>query len=160
MTAKKEKKKTPIGFLYAVIVIMLAVFLFQMFFPTNLGKVFDKAEETAEEITVTVSRSEEAGVSYHTDSHEKIAQFGKWADEKKMRNRSLADSLSAESSTQLEYSFAIKAVDGTYTSIIIDERGFVHFGAELYKISDDTESFLKELKEQLESWEEENDERS
>lgn len=154
MAAKKEKKKTPMGFLYAVIVIMLAVFLFQMFFPTNLGKVFDKAEESAAEITVTVSRSEEAGASYYTDSREKIAQFGKWADEKEMRNRSLADGLSAESSTQLEYSFAIKAVDGTYTSIIIDERGFVHFGAELYKVSDDTDKFLEELNEQLESWNE------
>lgn len=158
MAAKKEKKKTPTVVLYAVIAVMIAVFAVQMLFPTNLGKVFDKVEESAAQITVTVSRSEETGVSYNTDSQEKIAEFGKWADGKKMRNRSLADGLSAESSTILEYSFAIKAVDGTYSSIVIDDRGFVHFGAELYEVSGDTEEFLSELNELLKSWDDDKEE--
>ena len=152
--AKKEKKKTPISFLYVIIIAMLAVYAVQMIFPTNLGKAFDKFEETAATITVTVTDGKTAGVSYTTDSRDQIHSFGDWADKQTMRNRSLADGITAEALDQIEYNFAIKAVDGTYSSIVIDERGFVHVGAELYKISGDTEVFLAELEAQLESWEE------
>ena len=153
--AAKQKKKTPLGFLYLVIGLMAAAFCIQMVFPTDLGKIYDKCEENAARVTVTVSRGDETGASYATDSLEKIKAFGVWADTQVMRNRSLADGFTAKAKEQTEYNLAFQAVDGTYSAIVIDERGFVHFGAELYKVSGDVDKFLDELKKQLESWEEE-----
>ena len=154
MSAKKEKKKTPIGFLYIVIGCMVAVFAAQMIFPTNLGKVFDNCEENAAEITVTVTKADGENHSYYTDSREIITAFGKWADEQTMRNRSLADNLFASSMDLDEYSFAVQMVDGSYFGMIIDGRGFVSHGAEVYEISKDVEAFLADLETQLKSWEE------
>ena len=152
MAKKREKKKTPSWFLYGLVVVMLAVFIVQMAFPTNLGKIFDKYAQNAVEIAVTVTASDRNNVSYHTDSEEAMAAFSQWAHKQTMRNRSLADSVSAEVIEQKEYNFAIKAADGSYSAMVIDERGFVHVGAELYKISGDVESFVDELVGQLESW--------
>ena len=50
MAQKREKKKTPSWFLYGLVVVMLAVFVFQMVFPTNLGKMFDKDSENGVKI--------------------------------------------------------------------------------------------------------------
>ncbi|MGN0736036.1 MAG: hypothetical protein ACI4LP_09555 [Anaerovoracaceae bacterium] len=152
MTKKKEKKKTPSWFLYGLVVVMLAVFVFQMVFPTNLGKIFDKYSQNAVEIAVTVTAADGDNVSYHTDSNESMTAFSQWAHKQTMRNRSLADSVTAEAVSQTEYNFAIKAADGTYSAIVIDERGFVHVGAELYKVSGDVDSFIKEMISQFESW--------
>lgn len=152
MAKKKEKKKTPSWFLYGLVVVMLAVFVFQMVFPTNLGKIFDKYSQNAVEIAVTVTAPDGDNVSYHTDSNESMTAFSQWAHKQTMRNRSLADSVTAEAVSQNEYNFAIKGADGSYSAIVIDERGFVHVGAELYKVSGDVDSFIKELIVQFESW--------
>lgn len=154
MAKKKEKKKTSPVFLAVVIVLMAAVFVVQMVFPTNLGKVYGKLAQDAVEITVTKTAGDEESGSYYTDSTEEILKFGTWASEKTMRNRSLADGITADASNQVEYNFAIKLSDGNFAAMVIDERGFVHVGAELYKISGDEEAFLAELVEVLESWEE------
>ena len=69
-----------------------------------------------------------------------------------MRNRSLADSITAEAVSQTEYNFAMEGTDGTYSAIVVDERGFVHVGAELYKVTGDVDSFIKEMISQFESW--------
>lgn len=151
MAKKKEKKKTPSWFLYGLVVVMLAVFVFQMVFPTNLGKIFDKYSQNAVEIAVTVTAPDGDNVSYHTDSNESMTAFSQWAHKQTMRNRSLADSVTAEAVSQTEYNFAIKGADGSYSAMVIDERGFVHIGAELYKISGDVDSFIKELIVQFES---------
>ena len=152
MAKKREKKKTPSWFLYGLVVVMLAVFVFQMVFPTNLGEIFDKYSQNAVEIAVTVTVDDGNNISYHTDSNESMTAFSQWAHKQTMRNRSLADSITAEAVSQTEYNFAIKASDGTYSAIVIDERGFVHVGAELYKVSGDVDSFIKELIVQFESW--------
>ena len=152
MAKRREKKRTPIWFLYGLAVIMLAVFVFQMLFPTNLGKVFDKYAQNTVEISVTLVSSDGENVSYHTDSDEKMTSFSHWAHKQTMRNRSLADGISAETSEKKEFNFAIKAADGSYSAIVIDERGFVHVGAELYKISGNVDSFIEEMVEQFESW--------
>lgn len=153
MAKKGEKKKTPSWFLYGLVVVMLAVFIVQMVFPTNLGKIFDKYAQNTVEITVTTLATDGENVSYHTDSEETMAAFSQWAHKQTMRNRSLADGVSTEALDQKEYNFAIKAADGSYSAIVIDERGFVHVGAELYKISGNVDSFIKEMIVQLESWE-------
>ena len=152
MAKKREKKKTPSWFLYGLVVVMLAVFIVQMVFPTNLGKIFDKYAQNAVEIAVTVTAADVDNVSYHTDSAEAMAGFSQWAHKQTMRNRSLADGISAETSEKKEFNFAIKAADGSYSAIVIDERGFVHVGAELYKISGNVDSFIEEMVEQFESW--------
>ena len=152
MAKKREKKKTPVWFLYGLVAVMLAVFVFQMLFPTNLGKVFDKYTQNAVAIDVTLIASDGESASYHTDSDEKMADFSRWAHKHTMRNRSLADGVSAETSEKKDFNFAIKAADGSYSAMVIDERGFVHVGAELYKISGDVDSFLEEMVEQFESW--------
>jgi len=155
MANKKEKKKTSPAFLTAVIVMMLAVFAVQMFFPTNLGKIYAKQAEGAVEISVTVTQGEAAGLTYYTASAEDIESFGVWAAEKTMRNRSIANSLTADANRIVKYNFAIKKADGTYADLILDEKGYVHVGAELYMISGSAEEFLNELETQLESWGEE-----
>lgn len=152
MANKREKKKTPSWFLYGLVVVMLAVFIVQMAFPTNLGKIFDKYAQNAVEIAVTVTASDGNNVSYHTDSEEAMSAFSQWSHKQTMRNRSLAYSVTAEAVSQTEYNFAIKAVDDSYSAMVIDDRGFVHVGAELYKISGDVESFVDELVGQLDSW--------
>ena len=152
MAKKREKKKTPSWLLYGLVVIMLAVFVFQMVFPTNLGAIFDKYSQNAVEIAVTVTAADGNNLSYHTDSSESMTAFSQWAHKQTMRNRSLADSITAEAVSQTEYNFAIKGADGTYSAIVIDESGFVHVGAELYKISGDVESFIEDMILQLESW--------
>lgn len=154
MTNKKEKKKTSPVFLGVVVAVMAAVFAAQMLFPTNLGKLFDKQAENAVEISVTVTRDGAAGASYHTASEDHIDAFGKWAAEQTMRNRSVADSLTPDANRIMKYNFAIKKSDGTFADLIIDEKGFVHAGAELYMISGSVESFLKELDAQMEGWKE------
>ncbi|MDD6879956.1 MAG: hypothetical protein PUE18_00065 [Firmicutes bacterium] len=146
------KKKTPTWFLYGLIVIMMAVFAVQMMFPTNVGKLFDKSGKNTVEMTVTVVSKGNENISYTTDSEDTIDSFLNWAHKKKARSRSLADSISADRPDKTEYNFAIKAADGSYSAIVIDERGFVHLGAELYKVSGDVDSFMKELVKQLESW--------
>ena len=153
MAGKKEKKQTSPVFLAVVVVIMLAVFA--VHFPTNLGKVYGKQTDKAEEITVTVTGEggkEDTIGSYYTSSEADMAAFGAWAEEKKMRNRSLADGLTADANKIVKYNFAIKNNDGTYTDLIIDEKGFVHAGAELYMISGSVEAFLDELEQQLTGW--------
>lgn len=152
MASAKKKKKTPTWFLYGLIVIMMAVFAVQMMFPTNVGKLFDKSGKNTVEMTVTVVSKGNENISYTTDSEETIDSFMNWAHKKKARSRSLADSISADRPDKTEYNFAIKAADGSYSAIVIDERGFVHLGAELYKVSGDVDSFMKELVKQLESW--------
>ena len=67
-----------------------------------------------------------------------------------MRSQSLANRLTADK--PLEYTFAIKSLDGTYYDMIIDEKGYVQTGAEVYMVSGDAAGFLAELKQQLESW--------
>lgn len=152
MASAKKKKKTPTWFLYGLIVIMMAVFTVQMMFPTNVGKLFDKSGKNTVEMTVTVVSKGNENISYTTDSEDTIDSFMNWAHKKKARSRSLADSISADRPDKTEYNFAIKAADGSYSAIVIDERGFVHLGAELYKVSGDVDSFMKELVKQLESW--------
>lgn len=152
MASAKKKKKTPTWFLYGLIVIMMAVFAVQMMFPTNVGKLFDKSGKNTVEMTVTVVSKGNENISYTTDSEDTIDSFMNWAHKKKARSRSLADSISADRPDKTEYNFAIKAADGSYSAIVIDERGFVHLGAELYKVSGDVDSFMKELVKQLESW--------
>lgn len=149
---KKERKKTPVGFLAVVIVAMLAVFIAQNLFPTNLGKIYGKYAETATEVTVTKMAGNKEGASFHTESAEAIMDFGQWASGKTMRNRSLADSVRAGSKDQVKYNFAIKDSEGHYSAIVIDGDGFVHVGAELYKLSGDTDKIIQELDQQLESW--------
>lgn len=151
---KKEKKKTSPVLLGVIIIAMAAVFVVQMVFPTNLGKVYNKLAEDAVEITVTKAAGDAESGSYYTDSTEKILQFGTWASGKTMRNRSLADGITADAANQVEYNFAMKLSDGSYAAMVIDERGFVHVGAELYKISGDAQDFMTELTEILESWKE------
>lgn len=152
MASAKKKKKTPTWFLYGLIVIMMAVFAVQMMFPTNVGKLFDKSGKNTVEMTVTIVSKGNENISYTTDSEDTIDSFMNWAHKKKARSRSLADSISADRPDKTEYNFAIKAADGSYSAIVIDERGFVHLGAELYKVSGDVDSFIKELVKQLESW--------
>lgn len=152
MASAKKKKKTPTWFLYGLIVIMMAVFAVQVMFPTNVGKLFDKSGKNTVEMTVTVVSKGNENISYTTDSEDTIDSFMNWAHKKKARSRSLADSISADRPDKTEYNFAIKAADGSYSAIVIDERGFVHLGAELYKVSGDVDSFMKELVKQLESW--------
>lgn len=152
MASAKKKKKTPTWFLYGLIVIMMAVFAAQMVFPTNLGKIFNKSGKDTVEITVTVVSEGNENISYTADSEDTIDDFMEWAHKKTARNRSLADGVSADRPNKTEYNFAIKAADGSYSGIVIDERGFVHIGAELYKVSGNVDSFLKELVKQLESW--------
>lgn len=130
----------------------MAVFAVQMMFPTNVGKLFDKSGKNTVEMTVTVVSKGNENISYTTDSEDTIDSFMNWAHKKKARSRSLADSISADRPDKTEYNFAIKAADGSYSAIVIDERGFVHLGAELYKVSGDVDSFMKELVKQLESW--------
>ena len=150
--AKKEKKKTPIGFLYVVIGIMVLVFVAQMVFPTNLGKVYDECDDDVVNLTVTVDNGDEEGKSYSTESHDEIAAFGTWASNQTMRNRSLADGISADSKNITEYNFAFEHSDGSYSAIVVDEKGYVHFGAELYKVSGNVDEFLADMVEQLEGW--------
>ena len=152
MAQKREKKKTPSWFLYGLVAVMLAVFVFQMVFPTNLGKIFDKYSQNAVKISVTVTSADGNNVSYHTDSAEAMSAFSQWAHKQTMRNRSLADSITAEAVSQTEYNFAMEGTDGTYSAIVVDERGFVHVGAELYKVTGDVDSFIKEMISQFESW--------
>lgn len=155
MAAKKEKKKTSPVLLSVIVVIMLAVFLIQNLFPTNLGKVYEKQTEEAVEISVTVTLGEAAGTTYYTDDEEKMDAFGVWAEEKTMRNQSIANSLTPDANKIKKYNFAIKKSDGTFADLIIDEKGYVHVGAELYEISGSAGEFLEELDTQLESWNEE-----
>lgn len=152
MSAKNTKKKTPSWFLYGLVTIMLAVLLVQMIFPTNLEKVLDKHAKNPTEITVTVVSDSAENHSYHTDSDEKIEAFIQWASAKSLRHRSLADGISVDNSNKTEYNFAIRTSDGNYSGIVIDKKGFIHVGAELYKITDDADSFINELTRQLESW--------
>lgn len=152
MASGKKKKKTPTWFLYGLVAVMVAVFVAQMIFPTNLGKIFDKCVDNPVQITVTVVSEKNKNISYQTDSEDEMAEFMDWARKKTARNRSLADGVSADRQNKTEYNFAIKDEDGNYSAIVIDERGFVHSGAELYKVSEDAEIFLQELKNQLEAW--------
>ena len=119
---------------------------------TNLLQPLYLIPMLAVAIDVTLVASDGENVSYHTDSDEKMAAFSQWAHKQTMRNRSLADGISAETSEKKEFNFAIKAADGSYSAIVVDERGFIHVGAELYKISGDVDSFLEEMVEQFESW--------
>lgn len=146
MAKKKEKKNTSPVFLGVVIACMLVVFVMQMVFPASLGETWGKLTENASEITVTAT----TGESYSTSSTDEILAFGIWADEVTMRSQSLANRLTADK--PLEYTFAIKSLDGTYYDMIIDEKGYVQTGAEVYMVSGDAAGFLAELKQQLESW--------
>ncbi len=154
MANKREKKKTSPVFLGAVVTVMLAVFAVQMLFPTNLGELYAEKTAGAVEISVTVTSEGETGEVYYTDSRNAIEAFGEWASEKTMRNRSIADSLTPDANRIMKYNFAIKKSDGSFADLIIDEKGFVHAGAELYMISGSVEEFLDELKTQLEGWQE------
>lgn len=145
------------GFLVVVIAAMVVVFIVQNLFPTNLGKVYGQYAETATEITVTKVTGDKEGASFHTESPEAIMDFGQWASGKTMRNRSLADSIKAGSKDDVKYNFAIKDSEGYYTGLVIDSRGFVHIGAELYKLSGDIDKVIQELEEQLVSWNPEED---
>lgn len=149
---KKERKKTPVWFLAVVIAAMLIVFTVQNLFPTNLGKVYGKYAETAAEITVMKTAGDKEKASFHTESEEEIMDFGRWAGDQTMRDRSLADSVRAGSRDQVKYSFAIKDSEGHYSAITIDDDGFVHVGAQLYKLSGNIDKIIQELDEQLASW--------
>lgn len=146
MARTKEKKKTSPVFLGVVIVLMIAVFIMQMVFPASLGDTWDKLTEKAVKITVTAT----TGETYTASSSEEILAFGQWADGVTMRNQSLANRLTA--SKPLEFSFAIETLDGGYFDLIIDEKGYVQTGAEVYMVTGAADAFIAELRAQLESW--------
>lgn len=150
----KENNKKPKSLAMVIAALMIAIFIIQMIFPTNLGKLLSEIATDAAEITVTKAGGGEEGKSYFTDSLDNIYDLRQWASEKKMRNRSLADSVYSGAKTQLEYTFAIKLIDGSFTSIVLDERGFVHYGAELYSFTGNKDEILDELVAIMESWSE------
>lgn len=146
MAKTKEKKKTSPIFLGIVILLMLIAFVMQMVFPASLGETWGTLTESAAKITVTTT----AGETYVTSSTEEILAFGKWADGVSMRNKSLASRFSADK--PMNYSFAIETLSGTYIDLIIDEKGFVQTGVEVYMVTGDPAEFLEELETQLRLW--------
>ena len=151
---KDDKKKKPLSpFAVGLLCVMLAVFVVQMLFPSNLSKIVSDKLENAAEITVTSTvGDDEAGESFTTDSQEEILEFIAWTDTKKARTRSLADSLNGQTKTATQYTFAVKCNDGTYTTFVIDSLGFIHKDAELYKVTGDTDEFIAELESELRTW--------
>ena len=153
MAKKKEKKKMSPVFMGVVIVIMLAAFVVQKLFPVSLGDTWSKLTENADEITVTAVAKgdyEGGGITYFTDRTEDIFAFGSWAQGVSMKSESLANRLSADK--PLEYLFSIHTLSGSYIDLIIDEKGYVQTGAEVYRITGNVEEFLAELDLQLQSW--------
>lgn len=52
-----------------------------------------------------------------------------------MKNKSLADGITADPKAKVKYNFAIKDSDGSYSALVIDGKGFIHIGAELYQLT-------------------------
>ena len=153
LAKKREKKKTPTWFLAIILVMMSAVFVVQLLFPTNVGKFLNGHLAEATAITVTVTKSDEGLHTYYTDSAEDMRNLQAWAEAYEMRNQSIANSLSADANKIVKYNFAIEAADGTLEGIVFDAKGYVHTGTELYKVIDQDEKFIDELVKQLNSWE-------
>lgn len=131
---------------------MATVFLVQTLFPTNLKTVTEKQTSDIIEIAVTTTSAEQKSTSYVTTDTEEIDAFLHWASDQKLRLQSIANGLNANVKQAKKYNFAITSSDYSLTGIVIDEEGYVHIGAELYKIVSDKQQFIAELLIQLSHW--------
>lgn len=159
MATKDKKKKPASPLMYVIVAIMAAVLIYQNLVPTNMAAVYDNNVNNAVMITCTrVGGGPVESESFSTENPDKIQAFIDWGAKKKMRIRSLADGITAAGAQVVKYNFAIKQQDGTYQQFVIDNRGYFHVGAEIYKFAGNMEDTCDELEGILQAWKMDDDE--
>lgn len=150
---KEEKKNRPLTpFVLVVVIIMAVAFVFQMVFPTNLGKYYRTMAKTAKEVSFTVVGPGADGKVYSITSEEKMAELGEVLGDIKMKNKSIADKLTSGNKTVTEFVFRVEAENGSFNGFSIDSDGNVTIGAKYFHLTGDVAKAVDTIMATVEKW--------